>query len=233
MASEKKSFSELLGEAPLATAEKTISLTGVLARSNDPKKFVLTMGDNQTVTLDIAAVKEHKVLSGMVGQMVVQIEVDRDKVPSPVTEGGQVGHPIKFPAVDQTIAYRDLHFTMPWDPWTTDALTDHKIPYVDQHPPYKNINEVTGTIMENVVYPGNYGVDPGYYAGQAIAPFALATPHQAPQEMLAGAVPPYQGPQFGGPMGPIRTSPIWDLRTITYLDKNPILDITGHFPHPD
>jgi hypothetical protein len=232
MATEKKSFSDLLGEAPLATSEKTISLTGVLARSNEPGKFVLTTGDNQSVTLDISAVKEHKVLSGMIGQTVVQIEVDRDKVPA--GEAGQgVGRPIKLPTFDQTIAYRDVQYTVPWDPWSTDVLTDvHKIPYVDQHP-YKQINEATGTIMENVVNPGNFGVDPG--VAQGFAPFALATPHQAPQEMLAGAVPPYQGPNFGGPMGPgtFRTSPIYDLRTNPFLDKNPILDITGHFPYPD
>jgi hypothetical protein len=229
MASEKKSFSELLSEAPLASAEKTVCLTGVLARSNDPGKFMLTMGDNQTITLDVDAVKEHKVLSGMVGQMMVQVEVDRDRVPGSATEAGAAVARPTFPIIDQTAAHLDQHHTVPWDPWYTDVLTDvHKLPIVDVP---TNFSEAIGTGQETVVNPG----DPGF--GQGISPFALATPHQAPQGMFQAApgITPIGNPGLGGPGGPgsIRTSLLYDLQSIHYLDKPPIADITGRFPYPD
>lgn len=220
--SEKKSFSELLGEAPLATAEKTVSLTGVLARSHEPGKFVLTMADNQSVTLDVDAVKEHKVVSGMVGQLIVQVEVDRDRVPRPGPEATNF-RPGTSPQLDATVQSFDVLHTIPAidSPWT--GWWDVKDPLSDF--PVKNIFESGGTIQEVLVDPGNV-VDPGVLAGQAFggaAPFALATPHQAPQSALGGAM---QANAF-------RTSPIWDLRTISYIDKPPIADITGHFPRPD
>jgi hypothetical protein len=224
MASEKKSFSELLSEAPAATSEKTVSLTGALARSNEPGKFVLSMGDNQTVTLDVDAVKDHKVLSGMVGQVIVQVEVDRDKVPAAATQVATefrtlpfIDQHQTFPSLDTNPIQDRLH-TVPFSPYGTDVITDVAPP--------KYIIENTGTIQENVVDPGNFGVDPaaGANFAQGFAPFALATPHQAPQQMLAMQYPSPQG---------FRTSPIWDHHTIYYSDKPPITDITGHFPYPD
>jgi hypothetical protein len=254
--SEKKSFSELLEEAPLASAEKTVCITGVLARSNDPGKFVLTTGDNQTITLDVDAVKEHRILSGMVGQLVVQVEVDKDRVPKMAHAHEEI----------RTNPFYDQHRTAP--------IADTS-PRVDQYI-YKNINENNGTIQENVIDPGNFGVDPAL--GQGFAPFALATPSQVPQAMFreaapgfhtgiwdlqtihrydkspltdftgwgvpeqsydpavgaaAGAVPPIWNPQLGASMGPIRTSPFYDQQSVHYLDKLPIMDITGHFPYPD
>ena len=40
MSDEKRSFSELVGEAPLARNEGTVSLVGALARSHESGKFV-------------------------------------------------------------------------------------------------------------------------------------------------------------------------------------------------
>ena len=250
--SEKKSFSELLNEAPLASAERTVCITGVLARSNEPGKFVLTTGDNQTVTLDVDAVKEHKVLSGMVGQLVVQVEVDKDRVP-------------KMAHAREEVFTRDFY-----DQHRTAPIADTN-PRVDQYI-YKNVIENTGTIQENVVDPGNFGVDPAL--GQ-VAPFAMATASQVPQAMfreatpafhtgiwdlqtvhrydkspltdftgwgipeyshdasVTGAATPIWNPQLGASMGPIRTSPFYDQQSVHYLDKLPIMDITGHFPYPD
>jgi hypothetical protein len=96
---------------------------------------------------------------------------------------------------------------------------DFKTPWIDY--PVKQIVESTGTIQETIGDPG-LGGDPAFFAGQAAggaAPFALATGHQIPQGAFAGL--------FG------RTTPIWEHRTITYTDKLPITDITGHFPYPD
>jgi hypothetical protein len=41
MADEKKSFSDLLSEAPLVPNEDTVTLVGALARSSQAGKFVL------------------------------------------------------------------------------------------------------------------------------------------------------------------------------------------------
>jgi hypothetical protein len=57
MADEKKSFNELLSEAPLAAKEDTISLVGALERSHQPGKFVLVLGGGRTLTLEVEAVK--------------------------------------------------------------------------------------------------------------------------------------------------------------------------------
>lgn len=250
--SEKKSFSELLGEAPMATGEKTITLTGALSRSADPGKFVLTMGDNQTATLNVDAVKQYKVLSGMVGQMIVEVEVDRDKVPNAeaiasnpsrnqyltIASSDYTNHIwdqiLTSPIIDLHTAPSVDYHTSPYIDYQTSPYIDqlHTVPQFDYSPKY--IIENTGTIQENIGDPGYGGVDPGALAGQGgfaqggfaqggAAPFALATPHQAPQGALAGmgASPMY------------RTTPIWDRQTLYWLDKPPLTDITGHFPYPD
>lgn len=174
--SEKKLFSELLGEAPMATGEKTVTLTGALSRSAEPGKFVLTMGDNQTVTLDVDAVKQYKVLSGMVGQMVVEVEVDRDKAPNAaaIESNPSRGQYLTITYLDVTNPIGDQIVTAPiLDQHHTSPYVDtYSIPYFDvQTSPYvdhsvKYIIENTGTIQENVIDPGNYG-DPGVIAGQA------------------------------------------------------------------
>jgi len=109
MADEKKPFSELLNEAPLAPDENTVTLTGALARSSQPGKFVLATGTGNSVTLDVDAVKDYQVLGGGVGQVLVQLTVDRAKVPEAAqsavkSESGiaQSGWPdIKHPIVDK------------------------------------------------------------------------------------------------------------------------------------
>ncbi len=122
MADEKKTFSELLSEAPLATAENAISLAGALARSHHPGKFVLLLAGGATVTLDIDAVKDYRVIGGAVGQLLVEVVLDSNKVPRELKEL-QAGQ----------------------------------------------------------------GLEGGYYAGQPVAPFALATPHQVSASVLAAA----------------------------------------------
>lgn len=86
MAEKKKSFSELLNDAPLTTPEDTVSLVGALGRTSQAGKFVLTMGPGASVTLDTSAVKGYQVLGGGVGQLLVQVDVDKDKVPAEVAQ---------------------------------------------------------------------------------------------------------------------------------------------------
>ena len=86
MADEKKSFSEFVSAAPLAAAEDTINLVGAVERSHQPNKFVLVLGSGRSVTLEIDAVKDYRVLGGLVGQLLVQVDLDRERVPRELTE---------------------------------------------------------------------------------------------------------------------------------------------------
>jgi hypothetical protein len=90
MADEKKSFSELVSAAPLAAAEDTINLVGALQRSHQKNKFVLVLGSGRSVTLEIDAVKDYRVLGGLVGQSLVQVDLDRKRVPRELTEAQPV-----------------------------------------------------------------------------------------------------------------------------------------------
>lgn len=90
MAEKKKSFTELLSEAPLAAPEETVTLVGALGRSSHAGKFVLATGPGASITLDVSAVKNYQVLGGGVGQVLVQVDVDRDKVPAEATQQAAV-----------------------------------------------------------------------------------------------------------------------------------------------
>jgi hypothetical protein len=90
-----------------------------------------------------------------------------------------------------------------------------------RHAPNPHFDPQLKYVLETIgiVDPGNWG-DPygGYYVGQAAAPFALATPHHAPQAtiaaMQAGWLPPYiTAPRADKPIldgGGWRTGPYWD-----------------------
>ena len=81
MASEDKSFADLVAEAPEARAEGTVNLVGALAKSREAGKFVLTLQDGRTVTLETSAVKGHTVLGSSLGRAIVQIEIEASKAP--------------------------------------------------------------------------------------------------------------------------------------------------------
>lgn len=149
MADKKKSFTELLSEAPLTTQEDTISLVGALGRSSQSGKFVLALGPGQSVTLDASAVKNYQVLGGGVGQVLVQIDVDRDKVPADVAQqaaapftvatphhaaavGANVGMTVLAADTLHTIQAVDNVHTLPLlDTATVAYLDHHTSPIVD------------------------------------------------------------------------------------------------------
>lgn len=116
MAAKTKSFSELLSEAPLASAEETVTLAGALGRSSQAGKFVLALGPGNSVTLDQSAVKSYQVLGGGVGQLLVQVEVDKDKVPAEVAQhavgAGNVGLSSVDSDIFHTVPYLE-HITLP------------------------------------------------------------------------------------------------------------------------
>src|SRR5271165_1059433 len=79
MASEEKSFEDLVKEAPVGG---TVSLVGTLAQSSEAGKFVLTLQDGSAMTLETASVKGHAVLGTSVGQTIVRVDVDAAKIPT-------------------------------------------------------------------------------------------------------------------------------------------------------
>ena len=82
MANNEKSFDELVKEAPLAPTAGGTSLVGTLSQSSEAGKFVLTLQDGSAVTLNTADVKAHMVLGATVGQTIVRIEIDSEKIPA-------------------------------------------------------------------------------------------------------------------------------------------------------
>jgi len=227
MAEKKKSFSDLLSEAPLAPAEDTVTLVGALARSSQAGKFILALSQGNSITLDVDAVKGYQVIGGGVGQLLVQVDVDKTKVPQaaavaepaklPVTGVHDLKSPIadyKHPTLDKypweepvrTHPETDASFTAHASPnLTFTGIHDYKHPTLDKHP------------WEEVVHT-NPETD--------LAPFALATPQQAPESALTA--------MQHVAAGPTRTFFSWDINT-GWRDhyKNPLSDATGRPPYLD
>jgi hypothetical protein len=180
MGDEKRSFSELVAEAPLAVTEGAVTVVGALARSHEAGKFVLIFCPENNVTLDIDAVKGYRVLGGAVGQLFVQVEIARDKLSqealAAITKAGF--------GVGGVKALRDVPV---------------KNPLLDV-PVGKPIVESTGTLAEATVYPGFGDPYPGtvYQSYGQLGPFALVTPHHAPVNIFGYPVGGGGVPQGGG-----------------------------------
>jgi len=204
MATEDKSFAELVAEAPAAPSEGTVSLVGALAKSSEHGKFVLILQDGSTVTLETSAVKGHVVLGSSLGRTIVRVEVDAGKVPAI--------SPQPFPQV--TVAAQDTQSGTVRDIQTgaVDHTGFHDIgtePGVDA--------PITGPYLEQGFGTGQYDTSPLFdkppisdaFPAQAggIAPFALATPHQAPanivRAMRSRAGPFPRRPFAPGPISPL------------------------------
>ena len=197
MAEEKKSFSEFVNQAP--AQDDTVSLVGAIGRSSQPGKFVLNMGPGNVLTLDVDAVKNYQVLGGGVGQSLVQIDVARESVPASALVTQSIYTP---PIVDYATVYYFDHNPFP------KAWYDPK-PLLDPGP----------TFVEGIDNPFGNLPDP---ATGAIAPFALATAHQASQATLAAM----QG-QILGFLGPHVTG-VRDVHKLPWLEG-----VTGRPPHFD
>jgi hypothetical protein len=228
MAGQDKSFADLVAEAPAAPTEGVVSLVGVLARSSEAGKFVLTLPGGRAVTLETADVKGHAVLGASVGRTIVRIEIEAAKVQAlgpqplvkdPTSETGTLDKDPTFDTVnkdpDETVPYiaetglLDMKdpvetdvFDTPWDtkdplettpagyesnPLADTGLTDLtgppdvKLPFQDRSYPIWHID--TTFHQDNVFHPApSFGssAQPG-----GVAPFALATQHQAPSNVVA------------------------------------------------
>jgi hypothetical protein len=194
MASEDKSFADLVAEAPGAPAEGTVSLVGALAKSREAGKFVLTLQDGRTVTLETSAVKGHTVLGSSLGRAIIRIEIEASKAPTlgPRRFGRSTISPLlrNTGAWDQ-IGYGDGDDTPPFtsekDPVESDPFTSEKDP--NEKDPFESdpIQEKDPT-----------GEGTGSY--EELDPFALATPHQAPPNVVrALQARAAYGRRFGGP----------------------------------
>jgi hypothetical protein len=102
MATDRKPFRELVGEAPMAT--ETVSLVGMLSRSREDEKFILTLGDGRSLALEIDAVKDYAVLGGTIGQVVVRIEIDSSRLPQDTSSlVGALKDNKKLPEKEQSV----------------------------------------------------------------------------------------------------------------------------------
>jgi hypothetical protein len=206
MPDEKKSFRELLGDAPAAS--DTISLVGTLSRSHEAGKFVITLADGRSMALNIDAVKEHTVLAGSVGQILVRIEVDSKSVPA---EAALERAGLKSLWEDRTLPWNDI-----------------KRPILDTYPGYWP--DITVPNFDQMVA-GPGPVPPGgdpWATGTTGVPFALATPHHAPPGMI-GAMQAWATP--GNLTGPF-TKPWIDFKRPWVDQKHPWEDGTYHGSPP-
>jgi hypothetical protein len=164
MAKEESEFQKLLNEAPAAPSTDTVTVMGALSRAADPSRFVLTLPDGRSETLEVAALKSAKKIAGAVGQSLVELELDAKRVPEKISENlnkplaDHAPKTLWYQDTSQTIAYFDTHQTI--------AYFDH---------PNTGLKDIVGdapppTFIETI---GAGGVEqPG------LAPFAAAMPRQ-------------------------------------------------------
>lgn len=171
MAEEDKSFATLVAEAPPAPADGVVSLVGTLARSSEHGKFVLILQGGQTITLETSAVKAHAVLGASLGRTIVRVDVDPGKVPAISPQ----------PFIQATVAAQDIHTG------AVDHTGFHDIgtePGVDQNTGALDHGFGTGLYDTSPLLEKSPISDAFPAQAGGIMPFALATPHQAPANVL-------------------------------------------------
>jgi hypothetical protein len=161
MSTEDRSFDELLKDAPKANVSDTVSIAGTLAKSDDPGKFVLTMADGKSVTLDTSAVKKHMVLGHSVGHTVVLVEVD--------------GASAKEAGLSTEGTMGALGSTFFTDPHTAPFHYLDKPPFLDPNTPPSN--------TENAFNPVHGQADQAAQIA-GVTPFSLALQHHVAQAQL-------------------------------------------------
>ena len=87
----QKSFAEFVREAPTsaeATGRRTVSLTGMVMRSEREDAFLLALPTGQTVELPMDAVEAYNVVQEGAQQRVVQLQVNAERLAA-AQPGGQ------------------------------------------------------------------------------------------------------------------------------------------------
>ncbi|MGD0304448.1 MAG: hypothetical protein ABSC71_06420 [Candidatus Acidiferrales bacterium] len=164
MATNETSFEQLLSRTALAPSSDTITVVGALARSPDPQKFVLGVQDGQTFTIDVAAVRKFKVVAESVGQILVELELDKAKLPAELRK---------------TVATASIEYKPP----VRDA-----IPTAAEN--ITAVETASETILQHDHPLGSFAawwdVGPGFGGGSFVGPvpFVAAAAHQAPAETI-------------------------------------------------
>jgi hypothetical protein len=205
MAKADKSFEDFLNDAPLAPDTSTLTVVGALARMPEPGKFVLTLSNGHSATLDAKAVKSFTRLGSAVGQMLVQLELDAKLVPK---DFGQAA-----PTAEAHLTVLASDVTPP-----TIGYIDHKLPIFDHTVLAKDYLKppIVDTLVPKAISdsPWMGGGDP--YARMpatagGVAPFALATAHQAPAATVAAVEQAGQQSHY--------TTSIYDYITLPFFDQ--------------
>jgi hypothetical protein len=178
----RKSFAEFLKNAPTleaAAADDSVEISGLVSRTTEGR-FAITTDSGHTYELDVEAVRDFRALDVPGATSAAAIRIGRDLLseealrPIKPTFKDMIKDPIK------DIIHDGKHMI-------TDPIVDHKSPLKDIHKdpltdPNTLVQERVGTGAADPIG----GFDPGL--GPVVnpaAPFVMATPHQAPQHLLA------------------------------------------------
>jgi len=166
MASQPKSFDELLDETPPSAPVDTISVVGLISRAASLDKFVLTTADGQTLTLDRKAVKGYAVLGGSVGQQIVRIDLDHTQLPADTLK--VAGPSSEFGSAQfYTVQTKDI-------PVPVGPGGGYTFFYLDHYFTYGHLDVGLPTVATQSAT-----------AQPDIAPFVAAFPHQASPSTMA------------------------------------------------
>ncbi len=168
MAKDESEFQKLLAEAPMAPSADTVTVVGILARTADAARFVLTLPDGRTETLEVAAVKSAKAIAGAIGQTLVQLELDAKRVPESVRDQRPLN--FKTPVAETHPATAELN-TFIADQGHTGVYDVYTNPAVQLESANTPVAADTAQLNPN---PGGY-----------FAPFVAAAPHQADPATMA------------------------------------------------
>jgi hypothetical protein len=115
MARDESEFQKLLSEAPAAPDADTVTAVGLLARTADSARFMLTLPNGRSETLEVGAVKSAKKVAGAIGQSLVELELDAKRVPEAL-RSVLSGLNSYYPAVGGvgvgTTAHKDIYETI-------------------------------------------------------------------------------------------------------------------------
>jgi hypothetical protein len=113
MSRDENEFQKLLSDAPAAPDADTLTVFGVLARTADPARFMLTLPNGRSEALEVAAVKSARKVAGVIGQPLVELVLERKMVPEHALNILSSGGSLYNPAVPiegiGTRAHKDVY----------------------------------------------------------------------------------------------------------------------------
>jgi len=178
----EQSFEEYLRSAPATEAQDTVTLIGVVTRSEKEGNFYLSTG-GQTVELPSSAVRQFRVVQENAPQKLVELDVD----PAQLPQQAGLAQRITNPQIDTIFTKKELIKDPIYDTRkevTKDPIFDTR-KEVTKDPVFDTFKEVVKdpltdplTLVGEQVDPSPIGGDPAAGLG-GLTPFVLATPHHA------------------------------------------------------